>query len=157
MKNITILLALVGTLAHAGPTVFGSTTASLFVIAGENVSVGEVVATNDSGGSPRVFKADADGVTQLTNPVGFAVLTTSSGSSVPVATTGEISIPDTEWDSVPGTGDVGKRVYLSETAGNLTLTPPATPGSTVIRVGVITRGGSGLVKMSIQVGEGTVL
>jgi hypothetical protein len=40
-------------------------------------------------------------------------------------------------DSAPTAADIGKIVYLSETAGVGTLTPPSTTGSSVIRLGTL--------------------
>lgn len=124
---------------------------------GEALSAGNVVAFDDVAGNPRVFKADANGAGELVNAVGINLAAVGgSGSAVNVVVMGEVAIPDAIWDAVPGTGDVGKRVYMSETAGKLTLTEPATVGSTVLRIGHVTVGGAGAVKIVVQLGEGFV-
>lgn len=132
--------------------------ASSVVIAGtsgEALDAGEVVVFDDSAGNPRVFKADADGAGELKDAIGIVQNTVgASGSAVDVQLAGEISVADAEWDSVPAVTDVGKRAYLSTTSGNLTLTAPTAAGTTAIRVGWVTRGGTGQVKLAVLVGEG---
>ena len=66
---------------------------------------------------------------------------------------GEISIPDSEWDSVPATTDVGQLAYMSMTAGNWTLTAPSSEESYVQKCGIVSKGGSGNVKIILQIGD----
>jgi hypothetical protein len=126
-------------------------------VAGETISIGQPVAFQDASGVAKVFRADADGSGQLPNVVGIAATAASSGGAVSVQTSQDQSIPDARWDAIPATSDVGKRVYLSENVGNLTLTAPSTAGSTVLKIGIVTVGGTGAVKIAVQIGEGTVL
>lgn len=135
----------------------GTSSAKIIATSGENVSVGELVAIDDSDGSPRIYKADANGGTERVNPIGIAASTATPGAPLYVMVAGECPVADSEWDAVPGVADVGKRVYLSEMAGNWTLTAPSATGSMVIRTGIITRGGAGMVKVVLQIGEGVVL
>lgn len=132
-------------------------TASLTVdvpgTSGEALAVGAPVCLDDSSG-PKVFRADANGGTERPNCFGINVAAVGgSGSAVTVRVAGEIAIPDAIWDSVPATGDVGKRVYVSENVGLLTMTAPSTTGSTVLRVGHISVGGSGAVRIVVAIGE----
>lgn len=53
--------------------------------------------------------------------------------------------------------DLGKDVYLSTTAGRLTLTPPTANGDTVIRVGIVSAGGTGASKIVVMIGESTTI
>jgi hypothetical protein len=133
-------------------------TPAISATSGEAIAAGELVAIEDSGGSPRIFKADANGAGQRPTPIGIAHTTAGAGGvAMQVLVAGERSIPDAEWDVVPAVTDVGKRVYMSETPGNMTITPPSTAGSTVERVGVVTQGGAGAVKIVWQPGEPTIL
>jgi hypothetical protein len=47
-------------------------------------------------------------------------------------------------------------VYVSENVGKLTLTAPVSSGSNVLKMGIVTQGGAGAVKISIQIGEGLI-
>lgn len=134
-----------------------STLVSVAGTSGAAIDAGEIVVFDDAAGVPRVFRADADGGTELQDAVGISGSTVAgAGSAVTIYVAGERSVPDAQWDSVPAVGDVGKRVYLSATAGNLTLTAPSAAGSTAIRVGWVTTGGAGAVKVLIGIGEGIV-
>lgn len=134
-----------------------ATTIAVAATSGEALSAGEVVVFDDAAGSPRVFKADADGAGELKDAVGIVQNTViGAGSAVDVQMIGEISVADTEWDAVPAVTDVGKRCYLSATPGNLTLTAPTAAGTTAIRVGWVTVGGIGAVKVAVLVGEGVL-
>ena len=128
-------------------------------IAGEAIDAGELVALYSGAGTPVVIKADANGaITSRFNVIGVANNAASgAGPSVTVLMAGERSIPDAEWDSFPTTSDVGSRVYLSETAGNWTLTAPTTAGSWVLKTGIVSQGGTGAVKTVVQIGEGILL
>lgn len=121
--------------------------------AGESLSVGELIAYDDSGGAPRIYKAEADGYGDKSFVTGVAMMTVTAGQTINVAILGELSIPDSEWDIVPSTTDVGKLVYLSTNAGNWALTAPATSGSYVQKCGIISRGGAGNVKVVLQIGD----
>lgn len=133
---------------HAGGT---GTDVSITVTAGETLPAGSTVYMKDSTG-PKGFKAIADGsVAGTENVIGIAKAEiTTTGA---VAAVGEVAVPNTQWDSTPATGDVGKVVYLSPlTAGKLTLTAPDTIGLKVLKVGILTVGGSGACKIAVQIG-----
>ncbi len=105
-----------------------------------------------------MFLADANGGTELENPIGFAQdAAAMAGDSIDVIVSGTVAIADAEWDSVPTTGDVGKLVFMSTTPGNLTLTAPSTSGDIVQKVGLVAVGGTGAVEIIVQIGDGTEL
>jgi hypothetical protein len=121
---------------------------------GESIDIGMPVGFENSGGNPRVFQADADAGGNRHFCTGIAGNSpVSSGLSTIIYTSGERSIIDATWDSVPVAADVGKLVFLSENAGKLTLTAPSNPGSYAQRVGFVTRGGTGVVKIEICLGD----
>ncbi len=134
-----------------------STSVSITGTAGETLLAFGAAVFDDASGTAKVFKADANGAGELVNVVGFSSTAATVDTSVDVVVSGEISTPDAVWDSVPAVTDVGKKAFLSETAGKITLTAPSTSGSTVIKVGIVTRGGTGAVKLAIQIGDGVVL
>lgn len=121
--------------------------------AGETISANNVVSIENSGGNPRLFKADANGASPRFNAVGIASAAITSGASGTYQAAGEISVADAVWDALPAVGDVGSLVFVSETAGNLTLTAPTTSGSYVQPIGTVTRGGTGAVKVELRIGE----
>jgi hypothetical protein len=127
-------------------------------VSGEALAAGDVVAFDDAAGSERVFKADASsGVGELTNAVGLNVSAVGgSGVAVQVVFAGEVAVADAQFDATPATSDVGKRVYMSENAGKLTLTAPSTAGTTKLRIGTVTRGGTGNVKILVDLGQEVV-
>jgi len=72
---------------------------------------------------------------------------------------GELTIGDTLWDTAPGAADAGKKVFMSTTAGNVTLTAPSTTGDRVIRVGIVSFADNTVntTRVVVQFGEGTTL
>lgn len=141
----------------AADTQHTHTAGSYAATSGEALALGAPIAIENVAGSPRVFNADANGAGNRPNAIGInkaAVL--AANQAISVLYSGEVSIPDAIWDVVPGVADVGARVYVSETAGKLTITAPAGSGSNVLKMGIVTRGGVGAVKISIQIGEGLI-
>lgn len=137
---------------HTGLSAAGSV---LTGTSGEAINVGELVCYDNDTGTPRVFKADANGTGVRRNAMGVAGNTVaSSGLSITIYQVGERSIPDTEWDSVPAVGDVGKWVYMSNTAGNWVMegSQPTTAATQLI-MGEITQGGTGAVKVAVSKGH----
>jgi hypothetical protein len=129
--------------------------------AGEALAAGELVSIDNVAGAAKVFKADADQFAanlERTNSIGFAhAAAAGDGSAVNVLTGGEIDVPDAEWDSVPATTDVGRKAFMSTTAGNLSLTAPSASGDVVQKVGIVSRGGTGAVRVIVQIGDGVIL
>lgn len=121
---------------------------------GEAITIGAPLGFENVAGSPHVFNADANAVGNRHFCAGIAGNSPGAPSlSVSIYSTGERSIADAIWDSVPAVADVGSPAYLSENVGKLTLTPPSTLGSYTQRVGFVTRGGTGTVKMLICIGD----
>jgi hypothetical protein len=120
--------------------------------ASENIAAGAPVNYHNSGGNPRIQESDANGGGTRENPVGLAQAAITSGNAGNVVQAGEVDVPDAQWDSVPVVGDVGEPAYVSTTVGNLTLTAPGA-GAIVVRVGYISQGGTGQVKVLVNVGE----
>jgi len=100
------------------------------MIAGENIGANDVVYIKQGG----LFKADASSMATAF-ATGAAPAAINSGSWGNVAALCG-SFVDPVFDSAPNTtSDLGKRVYLSETAGKVTLTPPTTSGAVQYQVG----------------------
>jgi hypothetical protein len=121
-------------------------------VAGENIDAGESVCIDwDTGTSTaRVYKTDADATDERANAIGVATTTSTTGNAVTVQLTGESAvIADAQWDSAPATTDAGKAVYMSQTAGNLTITAP-TGNVTVQQLGWVSIGGSGVTKIIVN-------
>lgn len=125
---------------------------------GEAILAGAPVLFDDSGGAPRVVRADANGAGQTVFAVGINLSTVvGAGSPVSVITSGRVATLDAVWDlPTPIAADVGKPVFLSENVGKLTLTAPTTLGSTVLRVGYIAEGGVGTTTITVSLGDPTI-
>ena len=126
------------------------------ILSGENITDGFVVAIDDSSGA-KIFLADANGAGELANPIGLSDGTTTTGELVSVILSGGKDTSDAVWDAIPATTDIGKIAYMSETPGHLTLTAPVTPGSIVQKIGIVANGGSGNVRLLVQIGDGVLL
>lgn len=125
---------------------------------GENITAGQLVVIINQISQGTVFLADADGAGLLQDVVGYATLdATAPDDTIVQLTPGVVYVPDVYWDSVPADTDVGKRVYLSATAGNSTLTAPSGSGVLVIRVGILVTGGAGFNRVAMNIGEGIIL
>lgn len=128
------------------------------------IAQGQIVALVYDATAPGTLKrraaalAEADGAGTLVNPVGVNPgYTFFAGSPINIQNAGEIHVPDAAWvGGVPAVTDVGLPAYLSETPGQWTMTPPATPGSTIIKMGTISVGGAGAAKVIIRIGEPTI-
>jgi hypothetical protein len=128
-----------------------ATNISLTGTSGEAIDAGELVAIANSGGNPRLFRADAaNGTAARATVIGVSGSTVgASGSSVTVYVAGERSIPDAQWDSVPAAADVGSPAFMSATVGSWTLTAPTS--GTYQQCGIVTQGGTGAVKVALGV------
>jgi hypothetical protein len=100
--------------------------------ASEALSAGDLINFHDVSGTKSVRKANA---TDATKPAeGFVLASVSSSATATVYTDGQ--------NTAVAVGsfvaaDVGKRVFLSATAGLVTLTPPVSTGNLVQDVGDI--------------------
>ena len=123
---------------------------------GVAITAGQLVSLENSGGSARVFLADGSLASSTrSNAWGISLTTVAgAGNAVNIALNGLADIADALWDTAaPVAADVGKLVYMSSTAGNLTLTPSATSGHVVQKVGIIYAINAGSVTISIQIGD----
>lgn len=101
--------------------------------AGATIAVGDILAYAATSG--KMVKADASsGGGSLMNPVGACAFASTDTNPTQLAIGGEI--PAT-FASAPAAASIGLEVYLSETAGQATLTAPSTSGSVVYRLGYL--------------------
>jgi hypothetical protein len=124
--------------------------------AGETIVAGQLLAIGDSAGGPRVFLCDAAGAggDARKNAYGLAHTMAAIGEAVTVLLAGERTVPDAYWiGGVPLASDVGKIVYSTETPGSFSLTPPITPSSVTQKVGILSMGGAGTCRVTVQIGN----
>jgi hypothetical protein len=123
----------------------------------EILVAGDLVRFVNAAGSPRVQKADATNTDARLNAVGFAVAGAAAGAAVTVRIAGVADVPVALFDlPAPTPVNVGQRVFVSTTAGKVTLTAPSASGDIVQRVGVLVDG-SGSPKVLVQIGDPTLL
>lgn len=137
-------------LGNSSANLLINTPISVVATAGEALNLGELVTYSNLTGTPRVYKAEADGYGTKSFAVGAAASTVSAGQQVVINLLGEINVPDSEWDVIPNTTDVGKIAYLSGTSGNWTLIPPAEYYIYNQKCGIVSRGGSEQVRVLLQ-------
>jgi len=141
--------------SHAGT---GGAFAGFTKVVGHNVIIGNPVYLYNDTGTTKAKKAEA-----ITNPVvaGIVYEDKSTGDPTQIITSGETpALTDAAWvASTPPVQatDLGKDVYLSTSAGLLTLTPPTANGETVLRLGIVSAGGTGASKIIVMVGESTLI
>lgn len=125
------------------------------VTAGEAILIGAPVSCADSSGTAKFYNADADGAAARQIFMGFSRTAAAADlSTFTLQTAGEIDVPDARWQALPAVTDVGAPVYLYTTSGQVTITKPTASAVNPIRVGVVTRGATGAVRIQIQQGEG---
>ena len=138
------------------------TTASAFVdvtgyVAQQALNAGDLVRFVDDAGTPKVQKADATNTDVRLNPVGFAVAAALAGAAVTVRVAGVADVPAARFDvPAPGVANVGQRVFVSTTSGQITLTAPSASGDVLQRAGVLVDGGAN-PKVLVQIGDPTLL
>jgi hypothetical protein len=142
-----------GTLSWA--PVGSGTSVDVPSVATEVLLAGEAVRFVSGGAQ----KADATNADARLQPVGFAVAGAGIGAPVDVRVAGLATVPAALFDVAPIGSDVGKRVWLSTTAGRVTLTAPSAVGDVVQRVGVLATlaGGGGSPQILVQVGDPVLL
>jgi hypothetical protein len=110
--------------------------ATQLTVAGSSaVSANQALYINTSG---QLAPADADAAGLAYNVVGFALEAGPSGAAAVKAvmsTQGQVT--GAVFTSNPSSGDQGKAVYLSTTAGSVSLTAPSASGDQVFRVGFL--------------------
>lgn len=110
--------------------------ATQLTVAGSSaVAAFEALYINTSG---QLDSADADGAGLAYNVVGFALEAGPSGAAaVKAVMTTQGQVTGAKFTSNPSSGDQGKAVYLSTTAGSVSLTAPSASGDQVFRVGFL--------------------
>lgn len=125
--------------------------ATIMATASESLTAGDIVNFHDNAGTKSVRRANA---TDATKPAqGFVLDTVSSSETVAVYTDGQntqVAVGSFT------TADVGKKVFLSTTAGGVTATPPSTTGNIIQDVGDIVDVG-GTVTIDFRVGTPIVV
>jgi hypothetical protein len=124
------------------------------VVAGEVFTAGSLVSVQNNAGVANGYKSNVATYTAKANVVGIAA------SATQIIVSGEATVVDAWWESVPAVADVGKPVYASEiTAGKLTMTAPNTSGNVVQKVGVISfaSASANLTRVVVQIGDNTTL
>ena len=110
--------------------------ATQLTVAGSSaVAAFEILYINTSG---ELAPADADGAALHYNIVGVSLEAGPSGAAAVkqvMTTVGQVS--GVTFTSNPSSGDQGKAVYLSTTAGQATLTAPSASGDHVVRIGFL--------------------
>lgn len=107
--------------------------AGMRMVAGNNISANAMVCWNLAGTG--VVEADASSL-DTSMAVGTARAGITSGNWGDINSV-QGQMIEVIFDSAPALADRGKRVYLSETAGKVTLTPPITSGAVVFQVGML--------------------
>lgn len=119
-------------------------------VAGEALAVGDVVCIANDAGTPKIYKADATTSTNKYLAVGVCGRAAAANGDPTLVSFG---LTSATFGSAPAAADNGiKYVYLSETAGQATVTAPTTSGSSVIRLGVLygANGADTLVRIAWQ-------
>ena len=112
---------------------------STIMTAGAAITIGQAVSAN---GSSEVVPTDALSAALSCSWVGIACETVAAAASVPVVTSGTITLTTGEWDAITGgTGGLtpGASYWVDDTTpGNLTTTPLVSSGTPryVVKVGV---------------------
>lgn len=137
------------------PTMFGSIgSPTIGVIADVNLAPGEFVNLFFTSGQRRARKANA---VDATTPAHGYVLDT-----ITATTSGVVYLDGLNSQYPRGTmttADIGKRAFLSTSAGAITLTPPSTTGNLIQMVGVIVAVDttSNLVSIDTELTDGYVV
>tara|TARA_R110002020_G_scaffold25133_4_gene81904 strand:+ start:237 stop:914 length:678 start_codon:yes stop_codon:yes gene_type:complete len=121
------------------PAVFADRSMPLIYTAAGAISRGQLVALNSDGEVSPASRSDDLGI------IGVARADTSAGAAVLVdAAPGNIYT--CKIDLAPASSDVGKQVYLTTSAGELTISAPTTTGR-VFAAGILATSGALLVNV----------
>lgn len=104
-------------------------------------------STSSSGTHPEILLADADTEATSSKTLGAVYETIANNATGYVVTSGEVDNLDTSMYNI------GDKLWLSQTAGQVTTTPPVQPAHTVF-IGTVTRSqnGNGRILYAIQNG-----
>ena len=136
--NYQVFNSQAGVISYGVPTVLsdGSNTTTtpqaVFGTAGATVAVGDVLTYEATTG--KLVLADANGTGNLKNPTGTCRVASVLDSPTALAMAGLVPVT---FAAAPAASSIGAIVYLSETAGKGTLTPPSTSGSRVYMLGIL--------------------
>jgi len=122
----------------------------------EAITASAPVGVENNGGTCNMYEADASAAGNRKYCIGFAAAAIGSGSTGTILNSGEITVADAEWTDVtkPAAAQSGLPVWLSETAGQVTYTPPTTVGSVLQKLGFISfADGSADTRISINIGD----
>lgn len=117
---------------------------------GSAIPKGSIVylkSTSSSGTHPEILLADADTEATSSKTLGAVYETIANNATGYVVTSGEVDNLDTSMYNI------GDKLWLSQTAGQVTTTPPVQPAHTVY-IGTVTRSqnGNGRILYAIQNG-----
>lgn len=121
---------------------------------GVAIAAGAAVYVSAIGtGKPQVALADADDATKMPS-VGIVTNQIANGASGYVATNGEVNGLSASAGAVTtdglSSGDIGKTLYVSTTAGKLTITKPTGPTENIQNVGRVIDVSGGNFKMQVS-------
>lgn len=122
-------------------------------VAAETIASKALVVVQNDGGVASAFNADANGASPKFYPSGVAAAGYTATQTATIIMSGEVAIPDAQWDAVPAVTDVGLPVYASTTAGKYTINPTSTTGEYQSKVGQVATGGTGAVTILLQLGQ----
>jgi hypothetical protein len=145
-----------GSVTIAATGAAASTSVDIPSTAQEALNAGDLVRFVDDAGVPKVQKADATNTDARLNPVGFAVAAALAGAAVTVRVSGVADVPAGRFNAAPAAANVGQRVFVSTTSGQITLTAPSASGDVLQRAGVLVDGGAN-PKVLVQIGDPVLL
>jgi hypothetical protein len=145
----------VGALSWATPST-SVTTVDIPATANEDMLAGDLVSYIFAT-TARVQQADANGAGTRATPVGFVTTAAVAGLSTTLRVAGIATVPTTNFDVAPTTANVGAPIYMSETAGRVTLTAPSVASTVSQKVGVLFDVSGGNASVLIQIGDPIVI
>ena len=122
----------------ATPVEFGSY-AGVEVVLGEVVSAGVVGCFQNASGSPKFYKAANNDASDDKRVCAVVVQEAGAADTAVLAASVPGTLVPMQFASGPAAANIGAPVYLG-TAGQVTLTAPASAGTTVYRVGYLAAG-----------------
>ena len=122
----------------ATPVEFGSY-AGIEVTLGEVVSAGVVGCFQNASGSPKFYKAANNDASDDKRVCAVVVQESGAADTAVLAASVPGTLVPMQFASGPAAANIGQPVYLG-TAGQVTLTAPASAGTTVYRVGYLAAG-----------------
>jgi len=148
----TSIVGALNELAGGGTSVF---TVEYTMNSSTGAAAGAPIALQNQAGSPVAVEADSDGAGTLPDGFGIALAAAVASATVQVVLMGEVDVADAQWDTVNGTlpavADVGQPFFISETQGSLFFdSGGGQPAGSVTQLGVISRGGTGAIRVTVS-------